>query len=100
MASPGWIYNPMSKEDAEALLKKHDATNGHYLLRQHKPGSKAFVMALIFKDRPTHHLMKQDESTKSWVVNNKSYGSFKTLKAVRLSILFLFLTLVTSTVEI
>ena len=87
----------MSKEDAEALLKKHNAVNGQYLLRQHKVGSKAFVMALIFKDRPTHHLMKRDEDTGSWVVNGKSYGTFKTLKTVckdkRICVVFSSLTL-------
>ena len=48
--------------------------------REGKPQSDEVVLCVIYKGKPTHHLMQSKEG--SWVVNKKSYGEFESLTQV------------------
>lgn len=52
-------------------MAKHNATDGDYLVRQREAGSPEYILVLIFKGRPTHHLMKQEGD--AWSINKKVF---------------------------
>jgi hypothetical protein len=55
-----WMHRGITKEEAEARLQvgKQD---GHFLVRE-RPGVEGeFVLSLIYKGAPTHHLMRKNE---------------------------------------
>jgi hypothetical protein len=60
------------------LLK--DQNNGAYLVRNRGPPGE-LILALKFKDRPTHHLVKLGD-TGFLTVNGKQFGACKTLHEV------------------
>jgi hypothetical protein len=64
------------------LLQKAGAKNGMFLVRKHPKDKTQFVLGLIYKGMPTHHLIKQTEDS-VYVINNKKYGEFTKMTQVR-----------------
>jgi hypothetical protein len=70
--SPAWLHGPISKEEADELLLAHSKEDGTYLVRSREGKKTEFVLGVIFKGKPTHHLIKKDEGM--YKINNKAYG--------------------------
>ena len=67
------------------------ACAGRFLVRktsaeQQKDG-KMFILSVCYKGKPTHHMVTKDEQTGGLKINNKAYGTTKTIKAVGLTLL-------------
>lgn len=52
-------------------MTKNNATDGDYIVRLREAGSAEYILVLIFKSKPTHHLMKLEGG--SWTINKKVY---------------------------
>ena len=64
------------------LTQPPDVADGTFLIRQRDADNKdEFVMCVVFRKQPTHHLMKRNEEG-VFTINKASYGDFKTLEDV------------------
>ena len=60
-----------------------DVSDGTFLIRERDAsGGEEFVMCVVFRKAPTHHLMKRNDEG-LFTINKASYGDFKTLEDVR-----------------
>ena len=56
-----WLHRGISKDEAEEKLRV-GTQDGHFLVRE-RPGAEGeYVLSLIYKGKPTHHLMKTDDN--------------------------------------
>jgi len=72
--APGWLYAGLSREEAEGKIKAAGVDDGRFLVRDRgasNPGE--YVICVVYKGKPTHHLVKKDESG-ALLVNKKSFG--------------------------
>ncbi len=70
-----YVHKGINREQAEALLSDAGLDDGRFLCRfGTRPGE--FVLCVVYKGRPTHHLMKKGEDG-IFLINKKSYGAFK-----------------------
>lgn len=73
MSTP-WLHPKITKAEAEdLLLGSGEDTKGKYLVRRGKSPQK-FVLSIMFKGKPTHHMCSQGDDG-YFTVNNKSYDS-------------------------
>lgn len=80
LESPACIWNNfLSREEAEGKIAGN--ADGTFLIRTRSENPGQFIMALVFKGRPTHHLMEKVNGI--WQINKKSYGSHATVGEVR-----------------
>ena len=42
-----------------------------------------FVLCVVYKGKPTHHLISKNAETNFYTINKKSFGDFSKLKEVR-----------------
>ena len=61
-------------------MKKVGATDGQFIIRRR--AEDEYVMVLMFRGRPTHHLIKHDRVLGSFTMNGKGTGGSKTLDEV------------------
>jgi len=76
MAPPAWLHNKISREDTEELVKAAGLDNGRFLVRtrEGKPGE--YVLCVVFKGKPTHHLIGKNPDG-NLTVNKKTFGGHK-----------------------
>lgn len=74
---PAWLHDKISKADANELLTQGGVKEGAFLVRKHATEKNQFVLGLVYKGKPTHHLIKRTaESGQVYVINNKKHGEF------------------------
>lgn len=78
-SDPPYLWNDfITREDSEAKIA--GANDGTFLIRKRKEKEGQYIMALVYKGKPTHHLMQEVDG--NWTVNNKAYGNNTTIGAV------------------
>jgi hypothetical protein len=78
-----WKFGSISKAEAEKLLEKDGGyPSGRFLVRDRGSGGKPgdLVLSLNFKNRPTHHLISTKADTGVLTINNKQFGSPKSIE--------------------
>lgn len=63
------------------IMKEGHASDGDFLVRLRDPGSADYILVLIFKGKPTHHLMHKNEQGQ-WTINKKVYVEEGTIEGV------------------
>ncbi len=75
-----------------ALLQEGKSEDGKYLLHPRLDFPGEYVLAVVYKGRPTRHLIAKDRGTNNFTVNKHSYGQCASLEEVRLIIYQLILS--------
>lgn len=77
----GWLAGPISRTEAEAAVVEGGLEDGNFTVRTRpgKPGE--WVLCVVFKGKPTHHLVTTLENG-SVAVNKKTYGDHKTIEGL------------------
>lgn len=73
-----WLHDTMSKEDANELITNAGLDDGRFFVRRR--GSDFpddYVMCVVYRGRPTHHLIQQDGGVLN--INKKPLGNCTTL---------------------
>ncbi len=66
-----------------ALLQEGKSDDGKYLLHPRLGFYDEYFLAVVYKGRPTHHLIAKDRGTNNFTVNKHSYGQCASLEEVR-----------------
>jgi outer membrane murein-binding lipoprotein Lpp len=71
-----YLHGDISREDADELLMRGGPSNGRFLLRTRpgKDGESEYILGVVFRDRPTHHLVSLGDDGKL-MVNKRKYGN-------------------------
>jgi len=72
---PAWLKGAISREECEDLIKPYE--NGKFCIRQRPDDDGEYVLCVVYKGKPTHHLITTNGGVK---VNKKSYGGATTLE--------------------
>lgn len=64
-------------------MNKAGCEPNQFFLRTRAGKKDEFVVCVVYKGKPTHHLMVKDPESGNFVINKKSFGDFKTMPAVR-----------------
>jgi hypothetical protein len=71
-----WLHSGLSKEAAERLLTTAGLDDGRFLVRRRAGVAGEYVLSVVYKGAPTHHLVaKGGGDDGALVINKKSYGS-------------------------
>ena len=71
-----WLHGAMGKEEAGKLLMDTHSDDGCFFVR--KRGAEHpndYVMCVIFKGKPTHHLISRDGAGSPFTINGKDTGA-------------------------
>ncbi|EDQ84906.1 uncharacterized protein MONBRDRAFT_29769 [Monosiga brevicollis MX1] len=80
MANP-WQFGEISKDAADELLQKDGLEDGKFLVRIRPGHPEDYVLAVVFKGRPTHHLVQKGVDG-MFTVNKKSFGPARSISEV------------------
>lgn len=69
---PAWLHKNISREKTEELITKAGLDDGRFLLRT-REGKDDYVLCVVFKSKPTHHLVSKNEEGQ-YTVNKKTFG--------------------------
>ena len=75
-----WLHGNLSKEEADELLAMAGLDHGRYFVRSRLGTTTEFVLAVVYKGKPTHHLISKHGG--NYLVNKRSYGDHPTLAAL------------------
>ncbi|EGD75476.1 hypothetical protein PTSG_06550 [Salpingoeca rosetta] len=65
-----WMHPPMTKGEADALVKKHGMKEGTFLVRPRGAAHpNEYVLTVVYKGKSTHHLLKQADKQSTFTVN-------------------------------
>lgn len=71
-----WHHGPLSKPESHELLLANGGSehNGKFLLRTKPNSSEEHILSVIYKGKPSHHLLKLDPATSVWKYNGTKCG--------------------------
>jgi hypothetical protein len=72
----GWMHSVLTKDSSKALVMESGGVDGTYLVWTKAEGSQ-YVLTVVHKNNPTHHLMAKNADG-YWAVSKKDYGLRKT----------------------
>lgn len=72
-SDPDWVHGELSREEAEAIVKAKGLKDGRYLVRKREGQPGQYVLCVVYKNKPTHHLVAKDGDG-LYAVNKKVYG--------------------------
>ena len=67
-----WLHPKMSNPDASAMLQGN--SDGYFMIRVHNADSSQYVVSVVFRGKPTHHLCVAPDGAVS-TVNKKPTGA-------------------------
>lgn len=71
-----WLHGELDRAIVDDLVK--DLPDGTYLVRK-RPVPDEYVLCVVYKQRPSHHLIKKVENSDNFCINNKEYGQNKSV---------------------
>jgi hypothetical protein len=74
---PGWVYSTMSSKEAGATVA--NTPDGTYMVRERDDGSESYALTVVYKKKPTHHLLMRNENGQ-WVVRGHDVGTWSTMQ--------------------
>lgn len=77
---PLWLHGSMDNGAAAALIPD-GAEDGTFFIRERVEGSE-YVVTVVFKSKPTHHLSKWDDGDGCYLINKKPLEGTKTVQDV------------------
>ena len=78
---PPWLYDGLSREELEEKVTSFSTESGTFAVRKLKA---RISMCVVYKGKPTHHVISKDAETGTFEVNKKQFGSPKSLNQVHL----------------
>ena len=63
------------------IMFKVNAPNGSFFVRDRPEAAGEYILVLMFRGKPTHHLLKESVSG-IWTVNERDIGGARSLKEV------------------
>jgi len=75
-----WLHGDISKEEASEIITKAGLDNGRYLVRSRAGKKTEFVLSVVYKEKPTHHLISKVDG--NYLINKKSYGDHPKVSAL------------------
>ena len=74
----------MDKEKANAVIQGlgGSAEQGTFFVYTRNAANNEYVLCLVYKNKPTHHLLRLDPDSGHWCVNKKAWGSKSRLDAL------------------
>lgn len=79
---PSWLHGSLSKEEATEVMNKAGCEPNQFFLRTREGKKDEYVVCVVYKGKPTHHLMAKNPDTGIFMINKKSFGDFKTMPAL------------------
>eukprot|EP00049_Salpingoeca_infusionum_P009044 m.150021 g.150021 ORF g.150021 m.150021 type:complete len:619 (-) comp14218_c0_seq1:274-2130(-) len=75
--APSWVFPALTKSAAEEKVQNADGSydDGTFLVRLRGEDTTQFVLTLVFRKRPTHHLI-QSTPEQLLTINGKLFGEF------------------------
>jgi len=77
--APEYLFEDLSRDAAEDEVKKVGLQDGNFMVRSRAGGKPGYVMCVVYKSNPTHHLMVPNDDG-FMTINKKTYGGAKTLE--------------------
>eukprot|EP00039_Didymoeca_costata_P018674 m.334494 g.334494 ORF g.334494 m.334494 type:complete len:517 (+) comp17366_c0_seq1:136-1686(+) len=77
---PKWLHGELSQQEANDLVTQAGLDDGRFLVRSRAGKKGQYVLCVVYKGKPTHHLILKDEEDGLYRINKKSYGDFTKLK--------------------
>lgn len=77
---PVWLHGDLTREKTEELIKAAGLDDGRFLVRS-RTKKDEYVLCVVFKGNPTHHLMQKNENG-VMCINKKPYGGHKTAEGL------------------
>ena len=71
---PPWLYDGLSREELEEKVTSFSTESGTFAVRKLKG---RISMCVVYKGKPTHHVISKDAETGTFEVNKKQFGSPK-----------------------
>eukprot|EP00730_Choanoeca_flexa_P019167 TRINITY_DN9353_c0_g1_i1.p1 TRINITY_DN9353_c0_g1~~TRINITY_DN9353_c0_g1_i1.p1 ORF type:complete len:1142 (+),score=314.28 TRINITY_DN9353_c0_g1_i1:24-3428(+) len=68
------VHPKMPKETAESLLASKSIGDGTYLLRRKGANPNEIILSVMFKDKPSHHLISRPDKSSDYQINKKPTG--------------------------
>ena len=78
-APPRWLHGKMSNQKAAKLMV--GGPDGTFLVRERGVGTE-YALSVMYKGRPTHHMLKHNAATGYWAANGQSTGGTDLVSAV------------------
>eukprot|EP00049_Salpingoeca_infusionum_P006076 m.100970 g.100970 ORF g.100970 m.100970 type:complete len:105 (+) comp13187_c0_seq5:254-568(+) len=75
--APNWLYGEMTRPESEELMMAQGQADGDFFVR---PRGDDYVLVLLFKGKPTSHLMSEQGGT--WLINKRKYGPASSMEEV------------------
>ena len=70
---PTWLHGEISREVAAKLIVDAATGDGTFLVRQTEESPEKYYLCVMFKKKPTHHLIQRNHDG-FYVINNKDFG--------------------------
>ena len=77
--APGWLHDGVTREAIEETVLAHSTESGTFAVRKQKG---KISLCVVYKGKPTHHIISKDPEDGVFQVNKKKYGTPKSLNQV------------------
>jgi len=71
---PEWLHNEITREEAEGIVKENGQIDGQFLVRKREGHPGQFVLCVVYKSKPTHHLIAKNDDG-NYCINKRVYGT-------------------------
>eukprot|EP00039_Didymoeca_costata_P018413 m.333341 g.333341 ORF g.333341 m.333341 type:complete len:394 (-) comp17127_c0_seq1:92-1273(-) len=76
--SANYLHGPITREEAEEKIANAGLDDGRFLLRSREGKPDQYVLCVVYKGKPTHHLISKGEN--GFIINKKKYGDHNTVQ--------------------
>ena len=76
-SQPTWLHGGIGKDTAEDLVNSDGGGDGTFLIWERS--KTEYAMTVIYRGKPTHHLIKKDQATKEYMVGKTKFAGVKNL---------------------
>lgn len=70
---PTWLHGDVSREESAKMVVDAANGDGTFLVRQTEESPEKYYLCVLFKNKPTHHLIQRNHDG-FYVINNKDFG--------------------------
>ena len=79
--SSSWLAGPITRAEAEEAVGIGGLNDGNYVVRSRAGKPNEYVLCVVYKGKPTHHLIAPNDS-QQLCVNKKPYGGHSSIESL------------------